>query len=129
MKKIIRLFMAVCFLLAIPACSPKPEDVAQKVRESKELSQKDYDVALDYVEKGMDEFAIEMKGAKGNPEKMIASAEKLEADYPQMSTMLDALFLAQEKGTLSKDASERLEKVMRNFDSLMQEMRATLMGI
>lgn len=128
-KNIFALLCALLVMLALPSCSaPSAEDVLKKHAEGKELTQKDYEVAVEYTSEAIGEFAGMIRADKGDPAKLIADAEALEKKYPDMGKLLDLLFEAQEKGRLEKPVEEKFTKMMQDFESLMIEMREKMLN-
>lgn len=125
------IFTLACMMLMmlmLPACSaPSAEDVLKKHSEGKELTQKDYEVATAYAADAVAEFSEMVRADKGDPAKMMADAEELEKKYPDTGKILDLLFEAQEKNLLEKPVEEKFTKMMRDFESLMIEMRSSLL--
>lgn len=55
MKKVLLSFVAIALATLLPSCAPSADDVAHKIKDDTELTEKDYAVIFDYIDTMMDD--------------------------------------------------------------------------
>lgn len=123
-----KMLFALAALFLFVSCTPSVQDVVTKYKEHKDLTEKDYGVALDYAEGPMKDYEKLLESNVTDPEKLIASAEELEKKYPEMGEVLTLLYDGFTSGKLQGDVKSKTADLVRRLDTAMARLQSMLLS-
>lgn len=123
-----KMLFALAALFLFVSCTPSVQDVVAKYKEHKDLTEKDYEVALDYAEGPMKDYEKLLDSDVTDPDKLIAAAEKLEKKYPEMGEVLTLLYDGFTSGKLEGDVKSKTAALVRRLDTAMGRLQSMLLS-
>ncbi len=97
MKKVLSFaFLAVVLIMTACSGAAGADAVAEKINKNEQLSQADYTVMIDYLDKAMDEAQKIIKDANGDTEKLKNSEDKMQKEFPHAELFIKTLSSAKD---------------------------------
>lgn len=107
-------FLALLFAgaaLAFASCAPTPADVAGKIFEKKELSQKDYKVAVDYTREVLENISDTISKYENDRQGLVAAFTAMMPEYRDGDIIL-AKLQQTDPSVLDAETRKTYEKLM-----------------
>ena len=118
MKKIARFAFALV-ALAVTACAPSAEKIAEKINAGEELSPKEMTQALDMSADAVSVVNDSLAACKGDFAKMIEFLKNYDAQNPDINVILQRV-LTSDPSTLSEADRKVYDRLMKNVETMTQ---------